>query len=367
VNSNLGDHAPIESRLTGKGINMTRYWNFLRCAAVLILSAVGITRTAGQEILITSALGNSWDPLIGGNPFFLFPSETQSFAIGVMNNPFAPPFTGTVHLQVDCCKDLLSRTAVTPSGLSVQIQPLRCPPRRPCTVLPNNNVNVGPTLEGRAFVRATTSGTAAPGGYIATVSAVSALGTSSKEIFVNVLPASWPADGPVPICAPAAVSVISLASLTPTPFVWKRTHLASTSYVGAVAFAAPNSAGGLQYTIVNLSTGPIAPTVALVSFKNTKGWPVGIRTTDSRNCGAPSQQVVVAEGETKSFSFSATSTTTLVFSKSTCRVWNVGDCWGRTALGLDDIVAFSEGPFWGLFGGRKVLIETVGDWGSIGR
>jgi hypothetical protein len=60
------------------------------------------------------------------------------------------------------------------------------------------------------------------------------------------------------------------------------------------------------------------------------------------------------------------STTTLVFSKSTCRaLWNAFDCWGQSALGLDDVVAFSEGPFWTLFGGRKVAIETVGDWASM--
>jgi hypothetical protein len=346
---------------------MTRHWNFLRCAAVLILSAVGISRTAGQNILITSALGDSWDPLVGADPIFLFPSEFQYSEI-VVKNASAPPFTGPVHLQVECCKDFISRTAVTPNGLQVMIQPRRCPlPAPTCRIYrdDNVNVNVGPTLEGRAFVRATTSGTAAPGGYIATVSAVSALGTSSKEIFVHVLPAIWPADGPAPACSPV-VSVISLASLTPTPYVWKRTHLASTSYVVAIGLPAPHSGGGLQFNIVFPGgTGPIPRNTAVVTFKNTKGWPVGIRTTNSRNCGVPGQQVVVAQGDTKSISFSATSTTTLVFSKSTCRAWNLFDCWGHSALGLDDIAAFSEGPFWALFGGRKVQIETVGDWGSI--
>jgi hypothetical protein len=93
-----------------------------------------------------------------------------------------------------------------------------------------------------------------------------------------------------------------------------------------------------------------------------------MRTANSASCGSPGQQVTVSEGQTRSFSISGTSTTTLVFSKSTCRAWvDAFDCWGRSALGLDDIVAFSEGPFWTLFGGRKVEIETVGNWGSIPR
>jgi hypothetical protein len=84
-----------------------------------------------------------------------------------------------------------------------------------------------------------------------------------------------------------------------------------------------------------------------------------MRAIDSRNCASPIRQVVTAEGETKTMSMSAGNTTTLVFSKSTCRVLvNVGNCWGGLGLGLDDIVALSEGSFSSLFGGRK--IETVG-------
>ena len=51
---------------------------------------------------------------------------------------------------------------------------------------------------------------------------------------------------------------------------------------------------------------------------------------------------------------SANSVSTLVFSKSTCRAWiDWFGCWGGSGLGLDDIVAFTEGPFWALFGGRN--------------
>lgn len=88
----------------------------------------------------------------------------------------------------------------------------------------------------------------------------------------------------------------------------------------------------------------------------------------SRNCAATGQQVTAAEGETKTFSMSANSVSTLVFSKSTCRAWiDWFGCWGGSGLGLDDIVAFTEGPFWALFGGRKVDIETVGDCCALPR
>jgi len=76
--------------------------------------------------------------------------------------------------------------------------------------------------------------------------------------------------------------------------------------------------------------------------------------------------VTVAAGETKSISFSSASTTTLVFSKSTCRAFiNLFNCWGGNALGLDDLAVFSAGPFWTLFGGRMVSLSTVGDWSKI--
>src|SRR5262249_53877710 len=115
-------------------------------------------------------------------------------------------------------------------------------------------------------------------------------------------------------------------------------------------------------------TGPIPRNTAIVTFKNTMGRPVGMRTVNSANCALPGQQVTVAQGETKSISINAGSTTTLVFSKSTCRAWvDWFDCWGGSGLGLDDIVVLSEGPFWTLFGGRKVEIETAGDWGAIPR
>jgi hypothetical protein len=38
--------------------------------------------------------------------------------------------------------------------------------------------------------------------------------------------------------------------------------------------------------------------------------------------------------------------------------------WICLKVGLNDTIEFSEGPFWTLFGGHQVDIETVGDWGA---
>src|SRR5262249_41136311 len=158
-------------------------------------------------------------------------------------------------------------------------------------------------------------------------------------VFVNVLPARWPADGPAPACA-SGLAVISLASINPTPLVWKLTNPDRTNFQLAIAFAGAYSPGGLSLKVVDpRGTGPIPRNTAIVTFKNTMGRPVGMRTVNSANCALPGQQVTVAQGETKSISINAGSTTTLVFSKSTCRAWvDWFDCWGGSGLGLDDIV-----------------------------
>jgi hypothetical protein len=214
-----------------------------------------------------------------------------------------------------------------------------------------------------------TSRNAAPGEFIATITADSALGRSSQEVFISVLPAAWPADGPAPTCVPG-VEVLSLASINPSPFTWKSRNPDKTVYTFGARFGESLLVeGGLQFAVVDPGgTGPVPRNVATVTFKNTRGRPVGIRAVDSRSCGSPVRQFTVAAGATATVPINSASTTTLVFSKSTCRAWfDWFDCWGGSALGLDDIVTLSEGPFWTLFGGRTVNIETVGDWGAIPR
>jgi hypothetical protein len=260
-----------------------------------------------------------------------------------------------------------------PTGPAL-LDPLASPrPLRLCPPTARLALSVTPTSAEVALLSVTTSAAAAPGAYIAAIQADSPLGRSSKDVFLNVLPAAWPGDGRAPACPPP-VTVISLASISPTPFAWRAANAANaarTSYgVGATfASGSPAAGAGLQFILTDPGgTGPVPRSVTTIAFKNTRGRPVGMRTTNSANCAAPTRQLVVSQGSTQSFSISSASTTTLVFSKSTCRAWvDWFDCWGGSALGLDDIVAFSEGPFWTLFGGRKVDIETVGDWGSLPR
>ena len=358
--------------------------------ALAVLSLLATARISEAVILISSDVGNSWDWLIGANPLFVSPSQTKFAALQIMNDPFnVPPFTGQVQVQATCCKDMVSKAPVTATGVTVQLTPFRCltldltqpvpprdihrefPPGFPvgerlpdCPGTSGATVSISGTTQGTAFLRVTASAAATPGGYIATVTASSAGGQATQDIFFTVLPSAWPADGST---CPASMAPISLASISPTPFVWKTTHAASTSYQIGAAFGGSNPPGGLQFTVVNPGgTGPLPRNVAIITFKNTKGWPVGMRTTNSATCGTTGQQVVAAEGETKSISISTANTTTLVFSKSSCRaVINLFNCWGGSALGLDDLAAFSPGPFWTLFGGRKVAIETVGDWGTL--
>jgi hypothetical protein len=193
---------------------------------------------------------------------------------------------------------------------------------------------------------------------------------SVRERGCKALPPNGPFPGCVATSTPiGGVSLIPLASVTPDPFAWKRAspiNLANTTYSIGLGIS---STAGLNVAFSGLgSTGPVPSTVSAISFTNAVGvgWPVAVRTVDSRNCAAPTQTFSVAAGETKSFSLNSASTTTLVFSKSTCRAFiNLGDCWARTALGLDDIAVFSVGPFWTLFGGRMVSLSTVGDWGKI--
>jgi hypothetical protein len=337
-------------------------------------TGLGAARTCQAQILISSSLGNTADWLIGASPLNISPGETRFDVLQLLNNPFNPgPITGPVQLQVDCCKDSVSRMAVTPNGVSISVcgsetWTLR---NQRTFVVPDcttTTVGVTATTRGEGYLMVEASNAAPPGGFIATINANSTAGRSSKEVFVNVLPVAWPADDPAPVCA-SGVPVVSLASINPSPLVWKLTNPGNTKYYLGAKFGGANASAGLQVSIVDPGgTAPIPRNIAIVTFKNTKGRPVGMRTVNSANCSVSGQQVRVAQGETKSISINSGNTTTLVFSKSTCRAaldWF--DCWGGAGLGLDDIVVFSEGPFWALFGGRKAEIETVGDWGAIPR
>jgi hypothetical protein len=382
-------------------VHMARSVACRRIVAASCLLVFAIQPTSAQ-IQIGNVNGNAWDPLVGANPFFVFPGETQFRAVSVANNPFASPqFTGPVRLSVTCCFDYLTKTPAA-ANLYMLMVPYECrpivaltentvvavePPRTPvmadrplrvplprCPADTTVTVNVGPSTPAQAYVLATAASAATPGLYIAKVHADYGLGPSmmktEMEMFFSVVPATLPPDATSSVCLPPTL-VLPLSSIKPPPFAWKRANPASTTYAFGAAFTTGpgNVGGGLTLTFSNASvTGPIPVDRTVVYFTNTRGWPVALRTVDSRNCAAAGQQIVVKQGETKSVSFSSSSTTTLVFSKSTCRAWvNEFDCWGQSALGLDDLVTLGEGSFWTLFGGRRVDIETVGDWGKIPR
>jgi hypothetical protein len=119
---------------------------------------------------------------------------------------------------------------------------------------------------------------------------------------------------------------------------------------------------GLKLTIRNAgSNPPLSPNQATVTLINSQGWPVGIRNSNSNDCATVARTLTAdASGTPAGLGISTADTTTLVFSKSTCRfsfLW----CW---SVGLDDVVQLSEETFWILFGGRQIDIETVGDWGN---
>jgi hypothetical protein len=351
---------------------------FLLVSALSIATCFSTARTSSAEILISIDVGRSWDWLTGALPLFVHQGQLQWWnVVRVMNNPISTSvLNGPVRLQVECCKDMVSRAPVTPSGLSLRVVPppgcqfvgpgpvltLFCP----VSTTPVATVTVTSASPGLAHLIVEASSNATPGDFIATLHTDSVLGHSSQEVFISVLPAAWPADGPAPTCVPA-LTLLRLASINPTPFTWKSRNLDKTVYRLGARFAASIVEAGLQLNFVDPGgTGPLPRNVAIVTFKNTIGRPVGIRTVDSRSCGSPGRQFTVAAGATASFSISSASTTTLVFSKSTCRAYlDWFNCWGGSGLGLDDIVTLSEGPFWTLLGGRKVDIETVGDWGAM--
>ena len=365
----------------------------MKVAHAAIALAMVAGGPAGAQVLVAIELGNSWDWLVGSNPLFAEQNSTQFAPISAASDPFASaPFTGPVRLSVTCCKDQLTGNPVQVPGVAFDVQPAVCrePPfsteSRPpitageidrrlvvalpiCASAPDTTVNVAPGNPSPAFLRFR-AGAAAPGTFIATLFASWSGGQATRDIFASVAPAPWPADGPAPACL-QGVTALSLASIRPPPPAGKRNSMASSSYPLAAAFPSgtPATGAGLQMTFVPASTtGPIPPTSASVSLTNAAGRPIGVRTIDSRNCAATSPQIVVPAGQTRSISFGAATTTTLVFMKSTCRAWaDWFDCWGGSALGMDDIVVLSEGPFWALLGGRRVNATSVGDWGALRR
>ena len=181
---------------------------------------------------------------------------------------------------------------------------------------------------------------------------------SSIPLTVNVLP-PWPAAGPSPRCA-STLNILDLSAIEPMPYVAKTRMPSLTSF--PIAAKVPRAQVGLQFTIRSAGVNPpLAPNQAGVKLINSQGRAVGIRNSNSNDCAIVNSTLMAeAGGVPAALGISTADTTTLVFSKSTCRFWFIG-CW---SWGLDDVVQLSEGALWTLFGGREVEIETVGDWSN---
>ena len=148
----------------------------------------------------------------------------------------------------------------------------------------------------------------------------------TQDIFFTVLPSAWPLL--TARHATGSMAPISLASISPTPFVWKTTHAASTSYqIGAKRFGGSNP---LRRSAVHRrqsegGDGSRYETSTIITFKNTKGWPSA--------CAPQTAHSAVRQGKGRrrrgdqSISISTANTTALVFSKSSCRaVINMFNC-----------------------------------------
>ena len=371
-------------------------------ALVACVNAV-VVPVAQAQVVMATRLGNSLDPLVGAFPLFAAPGETRFSEVTIANNPFnQPQVTARVRIGVRCCTDSVTGNSVAPPGISLRVTPFMCrdvvlasgeptgpvdPPQLPpgppqvalplCPSLADPSIDLTPTSGGSVFLRLVADGSAAPtvpGGLTATVVASWTQRGRTVEVTLpvrlSIVPRVWPADGTPTPCAPG-LTVVPLGAIRPNPYDIKRANLALTSLTIGAAFdaASPAAGGGLNF-VVGPSPTPnlIAPGTTTVTFTNSRGWPVGIRAVNSRNCSAQGSPVVVPAGQTRTLRFSTSNTTTLVFSKSTCRAWiNAFDCWGQSALGMDDIVALSEGPFWLLFGNHQVDLTSVGDWGAMRR
>jgi hypothetical protein len=211
-------------------------------------------------------------------------------------------------------------------------------------------------------VHATTAQTP-PGWYKATAIAESPSGSDMLDFYVNVLPAAWPADGPAPLCQNTK-ELIELSAFD--GYAWKRGNLSDTNLSIGIVFRKRLRDRGLKLTITD--PGDVTPrprTTSRITFKNSNRWPMAMRTSNSRACGASSQQVMVGRNMSATLTITSADTSTLVFAQSECRAEvDLFDCWSGSALGMGDIAQFTEGPFWTLFGGRDVLIETIGNWGG---
>jgi hypothetical protein len=305
---------------------------------------LSVSRGANASTNPPTALHVDW--LTDENPLFVTPAQPVGSVITISptNN-----YSGKLDLSASCCGIVNSQGSVF-SGAAVPGLTTGVGLKQ----IPNETAEVSGSPVRWPLVLSANS-TVPLGDYTVRVRAKDNVSVDkSMDVLFAVLP-PWPGDGANPTCT-TNLQVLSLSKLD--VYAWKAQHLAQTQYEFGTSVAAGDI--GLMVS-VSKPPFPLSSTTARVTFKNRKGWHTGIRNENSHDCATSGQTRIVEEGQTTAFMISRADTTTLVFSRPVCRapfIW----CWGQ--IGLDDTVQFSEGPFWALFGGRQVDIETVGDWGS---
>ena len=326
------------------------------------------------------------DWLLDRFPLSVTPSQNGVSIIRIdpaAGAPFALPYTGRLTLRAYCCTVPGTAFVVSP-GMETWLGP-SLPERLPRVTLPDwvrpqvppeaelirSSVDVNIAGQPQEVVLTLKLGpTSIPGNWEVAIQAEDRAQRIDQwiKVLVHVLPA-WPGGpgvGEIVAACPPRVETIGLSFITPNPYKEKARNPGSTPpfNYGIRLGAAGTRFAGLQVTIRDANANPpLAPTEAIITFRNTQGWPTAIRKSDSRNCATTSPTMTIDQGRSVTLNVSVADTTTLFFSASSCRaVLDWFDCWGRSFLGLDDIGAFGESAFWLMFGGRAVDIETVGDW-----
>jgi hypothetical protein len=295
-----------------------------------------------------SLLPRDW--LTDANPLLIWPNHSEALTVKISPTvvPLTPNYSGTLNLTTACCGILGWPGEINPGVNAVVGAGI------PIFLHPHDVQVTGSPVERK--ITLSTRSVSLPGDWVLRVRAQDPSQNIDKatDVLFTVLPAR-PDDGIPPKCTPnleivtmSQFKVYDLKVADPSTTVWP---FAITSKVGS---------RGLQVTFHKPST-PLPPNTALVTFKHNIGWRTGIRNDNSNNCAASGTTKVVEAGQSVSFMISTADTTTLVLSRPVCREMFF---WICLKVGLNDTIEFSEGPFWTLFGGHQVDIETVGDWGA---
>lgn len=353
---------------------------FLKPSILFAQASVSLSTTPGLYWDASSpppaATSQPSDWLTDVNPLFVTPSQIASSTITIDPTGFppAPNYSGKLDLSLSCCGIVGAPGSVSP-GVNADFGVVGSlgsvlSTEKALGLGGSSRIAIQPKFVDVA-------GSPVQKNFVLTANSAALFNTSwtvqlraqdtsqgvdkSINILFTILP-DWPPDGPAPTCTPG-LYVLPWSQMN--VYSWKLKDLSRTTWPIALGLktdpATPTSTtAGLIVTLHKPSVS-LPPNMALVTFKHNTGWHVGIRNDNSKNCTTSGTTRVVEAGETTGpFLISTADTTTLVFSRPVCRAFFVW-CWGK--VGLDDFFEFSEGPFWILFGGHQVDIETVGDWG----